>query len=276
MEHTIQEVARAAGTTTRTLRHYDQLGLVRPSRTGSSGYRYYDERALVRLQRVLLLKELGLGLTAIGDVLAAQDAQAGPGLSPAAAEAEILTAHLELLRAERARTSTQISAVERTIAALTARAAPTRTDTEDLMSQNMFAGFDHAQHRDEVASRWGEPAAAASEQWWQELSPESKEGWLANVHELNAAWIAASERGVDPHSEEAQRLAARHVAWLRSVPGTPAQQPGGDLAGYVRGLGEMYVADERFAANYGGVAGATLVRDALTRFVAQQPGSAGE
>ncbi|WP_455132495.1 TipAS antibiotic-recognition domain-containing protein [Microbacterium aurum] len=66
-----------------------------------------------------------------------------------------------------------------------------------------------------------------------------------------------------PISAEAQELAARHVAWLRGIPGTPAADPHGDIAGYVRGLGEMYVADERFGANYGGVAGATFVRGAL-------------
>ena len=64
MEITIQQLAKAAGTTSRTLRHYDSVGLVSPSRIGSNGYRYYDDRSLVRLQRVLLLRELGLGLDA--------------------------------------------------------------------------------------------------------------------------------------------------------------------------------------------------------------------
>ena len=65
---------------------------------------------------------------------------------------------------------------------------------------------------------------------------------------------------------EAQALAARHVAWLRGIPGTPAATPGGDVAGYVRGLGELYVADPRFAANYGGQAGAEFVRAALAAY----------
>ena len=68
----IQEVARLAGTTSRTLRHYDDVGLVPPSRIGANGYRYYDEAALLRLQRVLLLRELGLGIPAIADVIAGQ------------------------------------------------------------------------------------------------------------------------------------------------------------------------------------------------------------
>ncbi|HSU47497.1 MAG TPA: MerR family transcriptional regulator, partial [Arthrobacter sp.] len=58
----IQDVARLAGTTSRTLRHYDDIGLLKPSRVGSNGYRYYDGAALLQLQRILLLRELGLGL----------------------------------------------------------------------------------------------------------------------------------------------------------------------------------------------------------------------
>ena len=90
MEITIQQLAKAAGTTSRTLRHYDSVGLVSPSRIGSNGYRYYDDRSLVRLQRVLLLRELGLGLDAIGTVLAAQDAGALAGEQPSDTEARVL------------------------------------------------------------------------------------------------------------------------------------------------------------------------------------------
>jgi len=54
VEWSIQDVARSAGTTSRTLRHYDDIGLLPPSRVGGNGYRYYDEDALVRLQRILL------------------------------------------------------------------------------------------------------------------------------------------------------------------------------------------------------------------------------
>ncbi|MFP3570790.1 TipAS antibiotic-recognition domain-containing protein, partial [Paraburkholderia sp. SIMBA_030] len=61
----------------------------------------------------------------------------------------------------------------------------------------------------------------------------------------------------------AQDLARRHVEWLTGIPGTPTAAPVGDVKGYVTGLGEMYVADPRFAANYGGEVGAAFVRDAL-------------
>ena len=117
MEITIQQLAKAAGTTSRTLRHYDSVGLVSPSRIGSNGYRYYDDRSLVRLQRVLLLRELGLGLDAIGTVLAAQDASALAGEQPSDTEARVLSQHRELLVNERGRLEAQIASVDRTIAA---------------------------------------------------------------------------------------------------------------------------------------------------------------
>ena len=95
------------------------------------------------------------------------------------------------------------------------------------------------------------------------MSAEEKAAWQARSQKLGEDWIEAASRGIAPDSAEAQALAERHVAWLTGIPGTPASTPGGDVAGYVTGLGEMYVADPRFGANYGGRAGAEFVRDAL-------------
>lgn len=295
MEYSIQEIAKASGVTSRTLRHYDSIGLVAPSRVGGNGYRYYDDRSLVRLQRVLLLRELGLGLDAIGQVLAAQDAQAADAAGSPAAEARILTAHLDLLRQERGRIDAQIGSVERTIAALR-RARPGgashTTEGEDLMSENMFEGFDHTQYREEVEQRWGPDAYAKSDRWWRGLGEEGQAEWRARMERLGHDWIKAARSGADPESPEAQDLARRHVEWLCGIPGTPAweetrsvsspefvrplPQPaaeGGGLADYVRGLAEMYVADERFAAAYGGVDGAEFVRDALLAYAEREFGA---
>ena len=274
-EYSIQDIAKAAGTTSRTLRHYDGIGLLPPSRIGANGYRYYDDRALVRLQRILLLRELGLGLDAIARVLASQDAEASHGARPEAAEAQILASHLELLHRERDRIDAQIGAVGRTIAVLQGRAAAPGAATGevreeeggDLMSQNMFEGFDHTEHREEVEERWGKDAYARSDRWWRSMGDEERRAWQERTAQLGADWSAAAERGEDPTGAEAQELAARHIEWLRGVPGTPAAIPGGDLEGYVRGLAEMYAADDRFAANYGGRAGAEFVRDALTAYL---------
>ena len=136
------------------------------------------------------------------------------------------------------------------------------------MAETMFDGFDHTQYKDEVERRWGKDAYARSDAWWRGMSDEERRNWRTRVEQLGRDWIAAAEAAdVTAHSPEAQELARRHIDWLRSVPGTPAAEPGGDLNAYVRGLAEMYVADERFAANYGGVEGASFVRDTLHAYI---------
>ena len=251
----IQEIARIAGTTSRTLRHYDDIGLLPPSRIAHNGYRHYDDAALVRLQRILLLRELGLGLTQIADVL-------GP-VTDSSAQATALETHLALLREEQTRLARQIASVETTITAL--------RGGENLMAENMFDGFDHTQYKQEVEDRWGTKAYADSDRWWRGMSDAERADWQQRVSDLGRDWIAAAESGIDPASAEAQELARRHVAWLTGIPGTPAAalRKGPDAAAkaYVIGLGEMYVADPRFGANYatsaGGTQGAEFVRDAL-------------
>lgn len=251
----IQEIARLAGTTSRTLRHYDDIGLLRPARIAANGYRHYDEQGLVRLQRILLLRELGLGLSQIRTVLGASPTAPAPATS----EATALEAHLVLLRQEQERLTRQIAAVRSTIDALNRE--------EELMAENMFDGFDHTQYKDEVEQRWGKKAYADSDRWWRGMTDADRADWQRRVSDLGRDWVAAAESGIDPASDEAQALARRHVEWLTGIPGTPAAAPGGDVRGYVLGLGEMYVADPRFGANYatsaGGSQGAEFVRDAL-------------
>ncbi|KOG44275.1 hypothetical protein ADK74_14500 [Streptomyces decoyicus] len=70
MESTIQELGTRAGIISRTLRHYDRVGLSAPPRGGANGFRYDDPGAVARLQRILLMRRLGMGLPAIAEVLA--------------------------------------------------------------------------------------------------------------------------------------------------------------------------------------------------------------
>ena len=245
MDWSISEVARHAGTTSRTLRHYGDMGLLQPSRIGANGYRYYDEGTLVRLQRILLLRDLGLGLPAIADVLAQSQEQVGA-----------LRTHLDWLRREQDRLTLQIAAVEDTLHKL--------EGGEQLMAENMFDGFDHTQYKGEVEERWGKDAYARSDSWWRSMTDAEKGEWQTRAATLGSDWIAAAESGIAADADEAQALARRHVEWLASIPGTP-----GAVKEYVTGLGEMYVADERFAVNYASadaadpLAGARFVRDAL-------------
>ncbi len=240
MEWSIQQIAKLAGTTSRTLRHYDEQGLLTPSRVGANGYRYYDGKSLVRLQRILLFRELGLGLPQIRELLERETD-----------ETSALLTHLEVLRHEKDQLNRRIAAVEHTINSL--------KEGKQLMAEEMFDGFDHTKYRDEVEERWGKDAYAQSDRWWRGMSPDEQKNWMERVGQLNRDWISAHEAGLTPDSAEAQELADRHIAWLRSIPGTPRTE----FAGYIAGLAEMYVSDERFAANYGGQDGARFVRDAL-------------
>ena len=247
MDWSIQEIAKLAGTTSRTLRHYDDIGLLEPARVGSNGYRYYDEPALVRLQRIMLLRQLGLGLPSIGEVLDREES------APHA-----LRSHLEWLQQEQERLARQIASVEHTITAL--------EGGERLMAENVFDGFDHTRYKEEVEQRWGKDAYAKSDAWWRSMSAEQKAAWQQRASDLGRDWIAAHERGIDPAGDEAQALAQRHFEWLRGIPGTPGGGAAGPTKEYFVGLAEMYVADERFGANYGGQAGAEFVRDAMTAY----------
>src|SRR5690625_4898104 len=128
MEWSIQQIARLAGTTSRTLRHYDDIGLVPPSRIGLNGYRYYDGPALIRLQRVLLLRDLGLGLPQIADILVRQHD-----------EAAAVTSHRALLRQEQGRLAQQIVSAGVTIEA-------PQGDTA-LLAETMFNGVGHSKYK---------------------------------------------------------------------------------------------------------------------------------
>lgn len=243
----IQELARLTGTTSRTLRHYDAIGLLAPADIGANGYRYYGEAELRALQRILLLRELGVGLEEIRRIL--KDERD---------ERDALRVHRQLLERERERITQQLSALDHTIAVLEGK--------ESLVAETMFEGFDYRQYRDEVAERWGEVTARASSEWWEGMNQTQQRDWQHRLETLNRDWITAWEAGESSTSPVGQHLAERHLAWLISVPGTPAQDPDARDS-YVRGLADMYVADERFAANYGGVEGAKFVRDALIAYL---------
>lgn len=244
MEWTIQTVAEASGISSRTLRHYDQIGLLVPSGTTAGGMRTYDQQALVRLQRILLLRETGLGLARIADVL-----------DGTADDATALRGHREQLFRERARITDQIAAVDATIAAITKK--------ETLMPNDMFDGFDHNKYDSEVRERWGDDAADRSQKWWNSMNADAKEDFRKQVDDLNDAWDAVITSGEDATSAAAQTVAAQHVAWLGSAWGGTTPE-----ASMVKGLADMYVADERFAANYNRASetGPQFVRDALHRY----------
>ena len=251
MEVPIQEVARLTGITSRTLRHYDAEGLLPPSSVSSGGVRHYDDAAVVRLQRILVMRALGLPLPEIKRVL---DTDADPVAA--------LDEHLQQLRSEQARLGRLINAVEQTAAAL--------KEGRPIMAEQALSGFNS--YQEEVESRWGKEAFKQSSAWWDSMNDADKAAYRAESQHLQSEWRRLRAEGADPAGPEAQALAARQAAWIVVPDGTPRVR---DASGawrpqpfYLRALADMYEADPRFAANYGGVEGGKYVGDALRAHLA--------
>jgi MerR family transcriptional regulator, thiopeptide resistance regulator len=244
MEWSIQRIAKLAGVSSRTLRHYDAVGLLQPARTDAGGMRWYDEASLSRLQRILLLRGLGVGIPAIAASL------------ERVSDAEALAAHLVDLEREADRIHRQIRAVEQTLRA--------REEGTAMTAEEALDGFDQSQHEQEVTERWGTGAWQRGQDWWKGMSDEDRRGFQREHLDIAAGYAAAREAGEPVDSVVVQALVERHHRWIGvSWQREPELEQFASLA-------EMYVADERFAANYGGTEGAAYVRDAIHAFIAKR------
>lgn len=239
--HGIADVARSAGVSSRTLRHYDAIGLLPATAIGDGGLRRYDDRALVRLQRILLLRGLGLGLPAIRRVLDGEED-----------DVAALSAHVEWLDGERDRLARQLAAVRTTITKLEQGVDMDTTDT--------FDGFDQTRFRREVEERWGAEAWDRGADWWASKDPAAKTAFQDEQRAIaqDAAALAASGDG--PSSDAGTTLARRQFAWLAQA--TPTAEL---TAERFRTLADMYVHDERFTHAYecAGPGAARALRDAM-------------
>ena len=235
----IAQVARMSGVTSRTLRHYDHTGLLTPAWTGADGRRHYGRSELLRLQHILVLRELGTSLDRIGQIVDADD--------PATVIA-LLRDHLSGLTAERDRYARLAATVARTIDSLE-RGKP-------MTTQQLFDGFEHKQYEPEARERWGDAAVDKANASWQRLGEEGKRRHMRTDQEIVEALGAAVRVGFRPDSPEVQEIVERHHAWLSEI-WTP------DAEAY-RSLTQMYVDDERFRAHYDEIApgAAELLRDA--------------
>lgn len=242
----ISEIARLTGTTSRTLRHYDAIGLLPPSAVAANGYRHYDAYALIRLQRILGLRDLGMALSEIAAVLEHQRN-----------EIDALEALMGQLEGEAHRLQRQIQSVQRTIQTLKSGG--------ELMAENMFEGWDNSQYKDEVIERWGREAWDASAQWWASKSPAEWQAYQEMATREIQEWIRLANSGIAPESDEAQAHAQLAVERVNEVPGTPGYS-GGDVATWVRNLAALYISDDRWMATYGGPASAQFVHDALVHW----------
>lgn len=247
------QVARMSGVTSRTLRHYDAIGLLAPAYLGSNGYRYYEEEQLLRLQQILVLRELGVGLDEITRSI---------GRQPDTVAA--LRRHHARLLAERDRLARLAETVARTIAELEDSAATARRNGDGKMPrinrpENLFAGFDPSAYEEEARERWPQQfersQRAASSFTPEQVQAEQREmtARMIRMAELMAAGKPADDPEVQAETDWHYRSLCRF--W------TP------DAAAYAC-LGQMYVDDERFRASYENIAEglAAYQRDAMTAY----------
>lgn len=242
-EWPIKEVARATGLTSRTLRHYEQIGLLRPSRVASNGYRFYGEAELSRLYRILSLRALELPLATIQ--IALDDDKS---------LAETIQSHLVLLEERRDRTNQQITVVRQTLDAV--------QKGQQMSIEQVFAGVDQSQYETEVRQRWGDDAWERSAQRRDQMTEEGRRADDERSLDVNAALRAAAESNVDPTSDAFQALVGDHYQWVTEY--WNGRKP--DRDAYI-GLSHLYVTDSRFAATYGGQANAEIIRAAIQTWV---------
>ena len=83
MRYSVSQAARLAGVSVRTLRWYDQIGLLKPTEVTPAGYRLYDGEAMAVLQQILFYRELDMPLEQIGRILSAPGPRPGRGIAKA-------------------------------------------------------------------------------------------------------------------------------------------------------------------------------------------------
>lgn len=228
MAWTVGEVAKLARVSVRTLHHYDTIGLLDPSDRSESGYRLYDMRDLERLQQVLFFRELGFGLDEIRAVM----------LDPGFDRAEALRAQRSLLADKARRTEAMLAKIDE---ALDAMDEGVTMDENDMFE--VFGDFDPKQYEDEVKERWGE--TDAYKESMRRTKRFTKDDWKRVTAEQAAAMEALAEAyraGAAPSDASAQEAAERHRSAIENFYPCSREMHAG--------LGRMYVADPRFAANY--------------------------
>lgn len=246
MEYAINKLSKLSGVSTRTLRYYDELGLLKPARIASSGYRIYGQAQADALQQILFYRELGFSLDEIKRLLSAPDFD----------RERAFEGHLAELYKKRERLDALIRNVTTSIAAMKGEITMTDQEKFEGFKQSLIDENERA-YGAEVREKYGSEAANASNAWLKNMSQAQHEEAVRLHIEFEAALKAAFAAG-DPAGALAQKACDLHRQWLCIFYPSYSKE-------YHRGLGEMYVADERFAANYEKLAAGCTVflRDAI-------------
>ena len=220
MKMLIKEFAQRTGVSVRTLHYYNEIGLLVPACVDkNTGYRYYDEKSLLRMQEILFYRELDFSLKSIGQILSSPNYDAKQSLAE--------QRNLLILKKER---------LERLISAI----------DQAMKGENVMSAFDNSKfeaYKAEAKQRWGNTDAYRQHE--EKTKDYTKGKWndlAGEMNEIFAAFALCRKKGETPDSSEAQNLVK---ALQNHITGNYYPCTKEILAG----LGQMYVADERFRTN---------------------------
>jgi DNA-binding transcriptional MerR regulator len=245
VSYSVGQVAGFAGVTVRTLHHYDEIGLLVPSERTRAGHRRYGDADLDRLQQILFYRELGFPLEEVAALFDDPDADPRVHLRR---QHELLTARIERLQR-------MAAAVEH---AMEARAMGINLTPEEKFE--VFGDKDPEAHAEEAERRWGGTEQYAESQ--RRVARYTKDDWKrmqAEVASWGERYVALMAEGEDPSGERAMDMAEEHRQHISKW----FYECSYDIH---RGLGEMYVSDERFKEFYDSMRPglAEHLRDAIT------------
>src|SRR5690625_1767128 len=231
----VKEVANLVGISVRTLHHYNEIGLLIPVETTEAGYRVYSEKNLETLQQILFFKELGFPLKKIKEIID----------SPSFDRLEALEMQHNMLLEKKSRLDKMIETIEKTIQ---------HSKGEIQMSnQEKFEGFDfsHNPYEQEARERWGDQAVDDANEKAKNMTAFDQEKFNDIFRSL------ATLRHLSPDSKEAQKGIKEWYQLLNKM--------GNYSLEAFKGLGKMYVVDERFTKNIDefGEGLAIFMRDAM-------------
>lgn len=226
--HTVGDVARLAGISVRTLHHYDDIALLRPTARTDAGYRVYAREDLDRLHAILSYRQLGFDLRAIGAML---NGDADP-IVHLERQLALLTHHAQRLEAQRAHLTKLLEAHKMGI----------KLDPQSMLE--VFGDHDPSRHAEETEQRWGDSDAYRESQ--RRASGYRKADWvrmrdeMAAIEQRLADAMADGVPADDARAMDAAEAHRDHIQrWFYDC----------SHAMHV-GLADMYVADPRFEAHY--------------------------
>lgn len=231
MEYTVQKLARLAGISARTLRYYDEIGILKPARMNSSGYRIYGQAEVSMLQQILFYKELGISLESIKKIVTA------PSFNGVGA----LKEHRAQLLEKRKQLDLLIANVEKTIALTEGRMSMTDKEKFEGFKQKLIDD-NEIKYGKEIRNKYGADTVNKSNAKLKNMTQEEYEEVTRLAHEVNATLAEAFKTG-EPAGAIAQKAADLHKQWLTYFWSEYSKEAHA-------GLAQMYMDDERFKAYY--------------------------